>query len=443
MITARSQPCRAKRVTQGTLLLATSLACLPLPASGRDAFGPFLDSPIPLDIDRGRQESVLDRPRPEYEPDGVILGGFTVFPEVQTGVGVTSNVFAAEEDGETAAFLTLDPKVRARSNWLRHGLSVSMAGAFRRFLDRSIRNEDGLAARVDGRLDVSSNLVIDAAAAISREYQSQYSSEVPANTIAPIRYEKQTALMRATYGAGRMRAIVAGDVNRLDFRDATAGNVTIDQDFRDRTVNRLTARLEYAALSDVWLFTELSGSGIDHRIDRIGNASDNRDGAEYRALAGTSFDITALARARIGIGFIKRNFDSQSFRDLSGFAYDGRIEFFPSGLTTVSIAAQRRIGESIAAGSSGFYSNDYLARVDHELLRNLLLFGQARYQHNSFRGSDRRDDIWILESGASYLIDRSFSISAGLAYSDRSSSGLDRGQEFDEFRGLVAVRCAI
>ncbi|WP_168176266.1 outer membrane beta-barrel protein [Novosphingobium sp. PC22D] len=422
---------------------AAGLALPAGPASAQNSFGPFLESPIPLDIDRGRQVSVLDRARPEYEADGVIVGGFTVYPEAQVGVGVTSNVFAAPDDAKSAAFLTFDPRLRAASNWLRHGVSVSAAGAFRRYIDRSIRNEDGLAARIDGRLDVSSDLKINGAAGISRGYQSQYSSEIPANAVAPIEFVKAFGQVRATYGVGRVRATIAGDVNGLDFKDAKLGTTLLDQDFRDRTVTRGAARIEYSAFSDVWIFGEVSASDIDYRLATIGQARPNRDGSDYRYLAGTSFDFTALARARVGIGYIERTFKSPIYRNLSGFGYDARIEFFPSGLTTISAAAQRSIGEAVTVNSSGYFSNELLLRADHELLRNLLLFGQVRYARNRFEGIDRRDNIWIAEGGANFLIDRNLRLSGGLAYSDRTSKGINRGQEFDEIRGIVALALAI
>lgn len=420
---------------------------LPAPAFAQNTFGPFLDSAIPMDNDRGRQVGVLDRPRPEYEPDGIALAGFTLLPSVQVGVGASNNVFgtgAGAGIGKTGdAYFTLDPAARLRSNWSRHAVSLRGGGSLRRFADNPVRNETGLDAALDARLDLARELTVDLTAEAERAYQSQYASDAPSANLSPLRYSTLRGLVRGSYTKGAFKLTAALDVNRVDFRDVTSlDGETTDQDYRDRTLMRGSARIEYAFTPEFSAFGEASLSRIDHDEDLVEQGA-NRDGTDLHLLAGTSFDLAGIARAHLGLGLVQRTFRAKdSYAKMQGLGYDLRAEFFPSGLTTLTIGAKRTIREAATVGASGFFTQSLLGRVDHELMRHLLLFAQAQYQRSHFKGLDRRDTTFAGEAGALYLVNRTIRVTGALTYSERDSSGSQPGPAFNELRGVIAVTAA-
>ncbi|MBH0113957.1 outer membrane beta-barrel protein [Novosphingobium sp. YJ-S2-02] len=424
---------------------------LPVPAFAQNTFGPFLDSAIPMDNDRGRQVSVLDRPRPEYEPDGIPLAGFTLLPSVQAGIGASNNVFGAGSGagsgagiGKTGdAYFTLAPAVRLRSNWSRHALTLQGGGSLRRFTENPVRDETGLDAALDARLDLAREFTIDLTAGAERAYQSQYASDAPSANLSPLRYSALRGLVRGAYATAPIRLTAAFDINRIDFRDVTnLDGDTTDQDYRDRTLARGSVRIEYAFTPEFSAFGEASVSRIDHDEDLVADRP-NRDGTDLHLLAGTSFDLAGIARAHVGLGMVQRTFRAKdSYAKMQGLGYDLRAEFFPSGLTTLTIGAKRTIREAATVGASGFFTQSLLGRVDHELMRHVLLFAQAQYQRSNFKGLNRRDTTFAGQAGALYLVNRTIRVTGALTYSDRASSGSQPGPAFDELRGVIAVTAA-
>lgn len=404
-----------------------------------EIFGPFLGTNIPFQVDRGRNQGVLDRDRPELVPIGLPVRGFTLFPTLTTGIGVSDNIDGATFDRRSSAFFAIDPNVRVTSNWSRHSLSLNAGGAFRLFSARAARDEDNLFANLDGRYDIAEQTNIVGSLRVRRAYEAQFSGTFPANSTRPIQYLATTALVRGQYQTGRLRLTGAVDYNSFQFRNTSdlAGN-PIDQSFRERYVYRLATRAEYAVNADAAAFVQASGARTDY-LSRIAAFGDNRDGNTFEFLAGATFDLTALIRAQAGIGYVRRSFDSARFGTINGLSYDVRLEYFFTPLTTITATANRSVQDSIVQSSSGFFSNSFRLRVDHELLRNALLFAQGNFQINEFQGLARTDELLDLSGGGRYLLGRNISLGASFSYLDRGSQGAAIGQVFDEYRGVFSV----
>ncbi|TDN81210.1 outer membrane beta-barrel protein [Stakelama pacifica] len=439
MISSRS---RMRRLGMRSLAGCIALCGVPAAALAQQVenYGPFLASPIPFSADRGRNVSVLDRERPEYEPTGIPVGGFIAFPEVVTGVGYSDNVLGSGTNRQSDGFVAFDPSIRLESNWGTNSLSIDGGGVFRRFFDVTSRNENGYFADITGRLDGERGTYLLGSAGVRRAYQSQYASDIPANTLGNISYVRSQVLLRGQHEMGRFRILGAANVVGLNFSDVRSlGGAVIDQDFRDRTSAIGAARLEYAVTPDFSVFGEGDYTHIAHTRKMIGTLP-NRDGEEFRLLGGVSFDLTALIRAHIGAGYIQRDFQSDAqYPRISGLAYDTRIEYFPSGLSTVTLIAKRDIEEAVTLGISGYFANTAAIRVDHELMRNLLLYIDGQYQRNNFKDIDRIDKIALFEGGANFLVSPDWAIGGGVNYSKRKSSGALSGPEFDEWRATLSL----
>jgi hypothetical protein len=404
--------------------------------------GPFLNSPIPFDSDRGRNIGVVERARPELDPVGIRVGGLTAFPSVTAALGVSNNVFANTTNKRTDAFFAFDPRVKLTTNWSNNKIAIEGGADLIRFANTPIKNQTGFDASASGEYELWRDTQVVGFAQVRRGYEAQFSSAAPNNALRSVEYTQISGLVRGTHQFGRFKATAAVDVNRLNFGDLPipSRNIVIDQDFRDVAVVRFAARLAYAISPDTAVFAEGNYSSIEYDQARYGANIRNRTGAQAVVLGGVSLDVTALVRAQIGLGYTRRVFDARgTYRPIEGLAYDGRLTYFLTELTNVSVGATRSIEESVTNGSSGFFSNTYRVRVDHELLRNLLLYGQAEYQRNRFEGVSRRDTVFVGRFGGTYLGIGRINLSAGVSYIDRGSSGQLNGQKFKEWRGVVAV----
>src|SRR5690606_24629881 len=94
-------------------------------------------------------------------------------------------------------------------------------------------------------------------------------------------------------------------------------------------------------------------------------------------LAGVSVNFTDLMRGEINVGQFEREYDAGN--SVEGLAVAANLEWYPTGLTTVTVTGRRNSEDVIGATESQpFTETEFGARVDHELLRNLILTAGAQ-----------------------------------------------------------------
>jgi hypothetical protein len=72
--------------------------------------------------------------------------------------------------------------------------------------------------------------------------------------------------------------------------------------------------------------------------------------------------------------------------------------------------------------SSVAFDTSIGVRVDHELRRNILLFGELTYEQQDFKGLDRKDDITRFSTGLGYKLNRRARLEFAYTLRDQSSS---------------------
>jgi hypothetical protein len=426
-----------------TRWLAGGLLCAVVvpgtPAAAQNVNEYFLNSPIPFDVSRGQNISVLERPRPDYEAAGIRAGGFTVYPRLNLGLGYSNNVYGQKTDKVGDGYVAIDPSVDIASNWSRNSLTLSGGGKLRRFFSQTLKDEDGLFASGTGRLDIGDSS-ITGHGGIKRGYQSQDSGQFPVNSAQSIPYVQSTGELRGNYQGARFRLVGFADVNRINFQNTRAlDDTTLDENSRDQTITRGSGRIELAVTPTSALFVQ--GVYVDTNYDSaiaLGGGG-NRDSREWTALAGATFDLTSLVRGSIGAGYVKRTYKDPIYSTVAGLSADIRLDYFLTQLTTISFEGRRLIEDAVTPGSSGFFSTVGTLRVDHELRRNILLNLHGSYERDAFRDITRRDNAWSLGGGANYFFNRRIGLTAETSYFNRKSQGLPVGLNFNEVRGSLSL----
>src|SRR5258708_24184918 len=70
-----------------------------------------------------RGDTVTTRPRPDYDPLGIRLGSFLLFPQFGLQESFDSNIFATQNAAKGDFITSLDPSLDLRSNWNNHALN--------------------------------------------------------------------------------------------------------------------------------------------------------------------------------------------------------------------------------------------------------------------------------------------------------------------------------
>lgn len=402
-----------------------------------------MSSPIPvLPSDYPTERiTVSDRFRPEYQSAGVRLGGFTVRPEVSGGVGYIDNVFGSAVDKASDFYAAINPSITLEQGGgaeSRASINLGASASLRRFKDEKQANESAFQGVAGITLPfMGGNNYIAAGAGFRRSYERQESGSFPTAARSPIKYDDLTGYLRMSYGGSRIRAIVSADVTKDSFSDARLNNGTrVSQAFRDRTVLRGTGRLESSITGALAAYAEGRFSNINYDENFITTTLPNRDGDQAEGYLGLRVDAGKL-RGIVSAGYTRRTFSAPLYRDFGGIAVDTQLTYFASGLTTFTLNGYRNINENGDPAAPAMFGTGARLRVDHELLRYIILTGNVGYDAYSYRGSNRDDKVATIGGGVRYLANRHFEVNGEVNYVKRTSRGTGFAPEFNRFQVLV------
>jgi hypothetical protein len=212
----------------------------------------------------------------------------------------------------------------------------------------------------------------------------------------------------------------------------------VDQSNRDSTGQNGTARGEYALTPDASVFLQADYDRLSYSHPLLPGVA-NRDSATYRVIGGVSFDIATKIRGAIGAGYMSRGYDSPLYQGISGFTAEVKVDYFLDSLTTISLTGRRIIEDSPYVNSSGFVNTSVALRVDHELLRNVLLNLQGAFEHDSFTGLDETVDVVRVSAGARYLMSRSLGLGLSISHDARATNGSLNLPTYAETRLMVSA----
>lgn len=385
-----------------------------------------------------RNTAVRDRRHPELDAQGLPLGIFTVSPSLGVAGIYDDNVRATETDAKSDALIRVSPQLLLRSEWPVNSLNVRLAADAERYFDLTTENGTDLDAGMDGKLGFSRDTELRFVGRWQRQRESRRSQDVFVITEKPVRFSTTSFGVALKHDMSRIKLAGEASVQRFDYENARLQDGTpIDQNFRDSNLIRLRGRVAYAQSPALSWFGQLTYEQRDYRIARTTRPPRDSDG--YEVLGGVVFEPSVLARGEIGVGYLKRNYQSDVFGDFSGLAMNAKVELFPSQLTTVTVKAMREANDAGIPQSSGYVTTGGEITVDHELLRSLILTASASYETDRFNGIDRRDKRWAARAVADYRMNRNISLRLSYDYLDIGSNGVDRFKSFSDNRLLFGV----
>lgn len=391
------------------------------------------------DYSRGRNVSVTQRERPEYDAIGMRAGGFTLLPKVEISGQSNSNALAADSGAQSDTALVINPSILARSNWGRHALQVQANLGIRRNKDFSRNDQTAGSVQALGRIDIYGQSYVTVLADAGRAYDERTSSGFPQNAKDLPKYSTAGAGVRGVYEAGRVRTSGGLEARAIDYGSVTSlTGAKIDLNGRDLHTTKLTGRVEYGVNPDAAVFGEFAYtiSSYDHSGGIYGPSRDSKEAA---ALVGANFDITRLARGEVGIGYVNREYDSPSYHSIPGVTARAKIEYLPTQLLTLTFNAKRAVVDSVDLSSGGYFSTSTGLLADYELRRNLLVSAKVDYTKEDYRGIDRNDKVTGVGVGAKYLVNRTVAIGANLNHYDRDSSGAAAYRSFSGTEALLTL----
>lgn len=433
----------AKRSTSGKIarqaLVAAALLCSVSSTVAWAQESLLIEPSIPDDFDRGRNTSVIQRERPDYDRIGIHAGSFKVFPQATLNAGYSDNLYYSKEDTAKAGFIEFTPALEVSSDWSRHGLKLRGSTQLQRYFSESRRNQTAWDFGALGTVELGNAMRIFPEVQIERDFETPFSGETTAENAVLSSYVRKYAGLRGEYSAGQTKVTLAVNDTNYQFSDIVRpSGIVVDQSNRDRNILRGTAQLQYAFTPSVAAYAQVGYADTSYDTDLLAGVR-NRDSDGYSAIVGFNFDLSGLMRGTLGAGYTRRDFRSSLYPNVDGFSFEGKLEYFPSELTTFTLAARRIIEDSNIGSTNAFFDNRASLRVDHELRRNIILSLGGEVARQDYVGSPAKVDVYRITGNSTLLSSNWLSFNLGFSYTGRSTNTTTAGLGFDELRGQIGV----
>ncbi|MBN9589378.1 MAG: hypothetical protein BGN85_01925 [Alphaproteobacteria bacterium 64-11] len=394
--------------------------------------------------ERARRESgallegmgVMDRARPEYDAQGLPVGGLTLFPTLAAAGTLDDNIYRAA-DPTVDSLWTISPRLDLRSNWLNNAFQLYSQ------LDHYAYDSHDTETRTDwivgglGRLDLAPGSYAMVRSSYFDTHESRTSPDLSLTALSPTRYTRGHAdgTLVGQFSAFTLTGMLSYD--RYDF-DSTKliGGGFIDNGDRNRNALEATGRVSYELAPEQAVFVQMTYDrrDFDRQVDRNG-FDRNSDGT--RVDAGVSMMMTPLIRGTAYVGWLQQNY-AAPLKDANGIDFNAQIDWFATELLTAHLTASRIIDDTTIAGASSVEVSRVGASADYELLRPLILQPYVRYTDENFQGITRDDQISEAGLEARYLMNNYLAAYVGFDFQNRATTAT--GRDFTDHVFTLGIR---
>lgn len=386
--------------------------------------------------------SPTERARPEFDPVGGRVGSFMIFPRADLTFEYDDSVIETDFGPEDDLILTLRPAVEIESLWQRHRLELFA------YLNQSIHadlsSEDELegGARVAGVLDVTRDSSLRGSIAADALAEDRFSITSFDQAAEPVRYRRILGTLGYTHDLDPL--VIGTDfvANYLDFSDAQSRNGTlIEQDFRDSVYLSGTVRGAYEVGPGLSALARLQLDSLSYTNESFTPDPLDRDSTGMEVEAGVLFELTRLIFGELRAGYFKRWSDDPRLPEAGGLSFGGSLTWVPTSLTTVRFFADREIEEGGSLRTAGNLRSQAQLKVEHELLRSLVLEAEAAVANIEPVGP--LPDAWEVRGAlaGTYYLSRRYRLIARYRYFSRDSEPPFR--EFNKNEFLITLRVVL
>jgi hypothetical protein len=448
----------------GRFLLTTSVTALALspltataqtnvpapPAVVAPPIAPTEPSQRPETVGRPleRGESVLDRPRPEYDPLGLRLGSFFLYPKLEVDELYNTNVFATASNRKNSFVTVVSPTLDLRSNWSQHAVELRAGASVGTYATQSSENYGDYFVAADGRYDISRFLAGLGSLKYEHLHEERDAPDAVGSAANPVPFDAYTGSVGIRQAGLKIGYAADFTFHREDYSNVNAvGGGVLNESVRDVNDYTPSLRVSYELAPRYEAF--VLGQGLISRYDNSTGGvagAPNRDSNGYRADVGATIDLTGVTYIEVFGGYLNQSYDAP-LSSIHGIDAGARVVWNVTELTSIKLDGSRRPQDEnntslssagVSVNSPGYLRSLAVLSIDHELLRNLLLHAEASYENDDFVGIQRVDNRYDIGVGARYLLNRNLYLGASYTYTRRNSSGAAQTNPFS--RNLFLVR---
>lgn len=319
-----------------------------------------------------------------YDPIGIKIGSFVLFPELELGGSSYSNVFLSPSGVSDVAF-DVQPSVRLVSNWSSHALELRGRGALSYYKEFSSENDQAYLVEARGRLDVTKLTNVQVLG--SREQLLESRSAINASSAGErIVGDINRGEVTLNHRFNRLSLQFRGTVAEFSYSNTlNQGVLTINAD-RNYTEYAQAGRATWEFKPALSVFGEVETQQRDYgQVTLTDGLNRTSSGERYRG--GLSFgNVGQILRGEISLGYGVQTPDDPRLIGVDGLLVDANATWRVSEQTSVLFNAQTDVTETTQAGIDGSLNRNIGVEVRHELRKYLI--GIAGFNFNSQESTD-------------------------------------------------------
>lgn len=425
------------------LVLAAGLPLAVGPAGAQTAPGSE-QSPLQRQ-ERPDQRSPAARAAESYDPVGVPVGSFRLFPELALEEVYNDNIYAANSSvGKTASFIqVIKPTLDLRSDWNNHMLNVFAKGAFGFYSANATENFQDLSFGADGRIDIQRNWNTYGGASWSRRHEERGTPNTVTSTFPPNLYNQIVANLGYYQAFNRFSVRADGRMDNYNYLNSGPGPAAgaIFNGDRDRTEFRETLRLGYEFSPGFQFWTR---GGLNQRtyVNTLDSLGFTHNSSGWDVVGGLAVDLGGITAFEVFAGYMQQNYRDPRYPVVQGPSFGLTGYWNPMRELYVKPFVRRTIEDSALTGTSAFFSTAFGVDVDYRMRPNIKIDGHfdysiADYSVNSTATPPSRYDQYVVfRAGLTYYPTREFFVGPMYQYTNRTSNITGSGYD----QNLVMLR---
>ncbi len=368
------------------------------------------------------------RPGESYDPRGIPLGGFRLFPVLELIEQYNTNIFAVDR-GKKDDFVTLiQPSLELRSNWNNHMLNFFASAGFGIYSKYSTEDFQDFRVGFNGRLDIQRNWYVYGGVQFNRLHEDR--TDPNATSFGKLsKYNQTTANVGYYQKFNRLSVKLDGRFDDYTYlRNNSAGLGTISSRDRDRSEYTESLRLAYEFMDgyEVWVQGGLNQRRYSRRVDS-GGVRRSSDG--WEVLGGATLDFGGITQLEVFGGYRDQNYDDSRFGHLRGAMFGLTGTWNPLVPLFVKPYVKRSIEETVSTTHIGYWATSFGVNVDYDMRPNIKVHSGFSYtiaDYKKAKGAvgafNRKDDYITFEIGFRYLPTENFFIGPSYQFSTRNSN---------------------
>lgn len=379
-----------------------------------------------------RGQSVLTRPRPDFDPVPITFSSFNIYPSLDAGIEYNDNIFAQQKFHTSDTPLSLYPGINAQSNWGRHALAITAGGNISYYPWNNQQNFNNATVQMEGRYDIAERTWADFTTGYQRVTELRGNPSTPASQAGPSQYNLYSGSAVVNRSVGVIQAKGFYDTAYYQYAPFDLiGGGTFDQSARNRVQNDLGGEVSYNAVENLKPYAGVTYNWHDY----VNSGARNSNG--YKADVGARMDFGGVTTAQAYIGYMQQDYFNFVHNNVNAIDYGADVLWNVTTLTSVEGKAARSIEESTSGLAPAYINNMGKVTVSHELMRNTILQAGVTYNGLEYEGITQHDDFYNVMGAARYYFNRNLHTDLTYNYERKESSVA--GNDFDQHSIMLRV----